>query len=52
MIGQAVGILVERHHDTPSAAFERLKHASQRLNLKLRAVAEQVIETGVDPEAL
>ena len=52
LIGQAVGFLVERHHDTPSAAFERLKHASQRLNLKLRAVAEQVIETGVDPEAL
>ena len=52
LIGQAVGILVERHRVTPAEAFERLKHASQDRNLKLRAVAELVIETGADPEAL
>lgn len=52
LIGQAVGILVERHRVTPTAAFERLKRASQDRNLKLRAVAEEVIETGADPEAL
>lgn len=50
LIGQAVGILVERHRVPPSAAFERLKRASQERNLKLRAVAELVIETGADPE--
>ena len=37
---------------TPADAFERLKRASQDRNLKLRAVAELVIETGADPEAL
>lgn len=52
LIGQAVGILVERHRVTPADAFERLKQASQQRNLKLRAVAELVIETGADPEAL
>ena len=52
LIGQAVGILVERHRLTPTDAFERLKRASQDRNLKLRAVAELVIETGADPETL
>ncbi|MHA6523800.1 ANTAR domain-containing protein [Tessaracoccus sp. G1721] len=52
LIGQAVGILVERHRLTPGDAFERLKSASQQRNVKLRAVAELVIETGADPETL
>lgn len=51
LIGQAVGILVERHRVTPAEAFERLKRASQQRNVKLRAVAELVIETGSDPES-
>ena len=38
-IGQAVGILVERHRWTPTTAFERLKRASQDHNIKLREVA-------------
>jgi PAS domain S-box-containing protein len=50
LIGQAVGILVERHRLTTGQAFDRLKQASQRRNLKLREVAQRVIETGVEPE--
>jgi PAS domain S-box-containing protein len=49
-IGQAVGILVERHRLTPTQAFERLKSASQARNLKVREIASRVIETGLDPE--
>lgn len=48
-IGQAVGILVERHRWTPTVAFERLKRASQDHNTKLREVAQRVIESGADP---
>ncbi|GAA4404384.1 hypothetical protein GCM10023168_16950 [Fodinibacter luteus] len=48
-IGQAVGILVERHRWTPGVAFDRLKKASQDQNIKLRVVAEQVVLSGTDP---
>jgi hypothetical protein len=48
-IGQAVGILVERHRLTPTVAFERLKRTSQDHNTKLREVALRVIESGADP---
>ncbi len=50
VIGQAVGILVERHRMSTIAAFERLKRTSQNRNIKLREVARQVLEQGVDPE--
>jgi PAS domain S-box-containing protein len=50
LIGQAVGILVERHRLLPSVAFDRLRHASQARNLKLREIATRVIETGAEPE--
>jgi PAS domain S-box-containing protein len=50
LIGQAIGILVERHRLTPGLAFARLRTASQNRNLKLREVARRVIETGVEPE--
>ncbi|MHB1008229.1 MAG: ANTAR domain-containing protein [Propionibacteriaceae bacterium] len=49
-VGQAVGILVERHKLLPHQAFDRLKKASQNRNLKLREVAMRVVETGADPE--
>ncbi|MFZ1412888.1 MAG: ATP-binding protein [Micropruina sp.] len=49
-IGQAIGILVERHRLTPAEAFGRLKTASQRRNIKLREIASRVIETGEDPD--
>jgi AmiR/NasT family two-component response regulator len=43
LIGQATGILMARQHITESAAFEVLRRASQRLNIKLRSIAEQVV---------
>jgi len=49
-IGQAVGILVERHRVTPGQAFQQLRHASQARNIRLREIAQRVIETGLDPD--
>jgi PAS domain-containing protein/putative methionine-R-sulfoxide reductase with GAF domain len=51
-IGQAVGILMERHRLTASAAFEVLVEASQSAHLKLRDIAARVVETGEDPPPL
>jgi len=48
-IGQAIGILVERHRVTPERAFNLLVRASQRRHVKLRELAMYVVETGVDP---
>jgi AmiR/NasT family two-component response regulator len=45
-IGMAMGILMERHRLTEEHAFDRLRDLSQRSNVKLRDVAEQVIYTG------
>ena len=50
VIGQAAGILVERHRISPSAAFERLKVASQNRNIKLREIATRVVESGQEPD--
>lgn len=50
VIGQAIGILVERHRLLPGQAFDRLKDASQNRNLKLREIAARVIETGAEPD--
>ncbi|GAB3252357.1 GAF and ANTAR domain-containing protein [Kineococcus gypseus] len=47
VIEQAKGVLVERHRITPEQAFTLLTHASQRTNVKLREVAEQLVSTGV-----
>ncbi|HEX8092870.1 ANTAR domain-containing protein, partial [Jatrophihabitans sp.] len=49
LIGQAVGILMERHRLGPTAAFDLLVKASQTSQLKLREVAQRVNETGQDP---
>lgn len=49
LIGQAIGILVERHRILPNEAFDLLKAASQKRNLKLRDIAARVIETGAEP---
>jgi AmiR/NasT family two-component response regulator len=45
-IGMAMGILMERHRLTAEQAFDRLRDLSQRSNVKLRDVAEQLISTG------
>jgi AmiR/NasT family two-component response regulator len=45
-IGMAMGSLIERHRLTEEQAFGRLRELSQRSNVKLRDVAEQLIYTG------
>ncbi|MBT0769617.1 GAF and ANTAR domain-containing protein [Kineosporia sp. J2-2] len=49
-IGEAVGVLVERHRILPDEAFRRLVTASQHRNVKVRLIAEAVVQTGQDPE--
>ncbi|MBR7829286.1 ANTAR domain-containing protein [Actinospica sp. MGRD01-02] len=49
-IGEAGGILMERHRIDSAEAFARLSRASQRLNVKLRLLAEYVVRTGADPD--
>jgi GAF domain-containing protein len=46
VIGQAKGILIERHRITAEAAFRHLSQASQDVNMKLAAVARHLVETG------
>jgi hypothetical protein len=46
VIGQAKGILMERLRLTPDEAFDVLRRSSQRLNVKLRDIAENVAMTG------
>ena len=49
LIGQAVGILMERHRLGAPAAFDLLVAASQASQLKLREIALRVSETGLEP---
>ena len=46
IIGQAEGILMERHRLSPEQAFQRLRTTSQHLNQKLREVAAELVATG------
>ena len=48
-IGEAVGIVMERHRLTREDAFDVLRRASQEFNVKLRELARQVTETGEIP---
>jgi GAF domain-containing protein len=43
LIGQAVGLLMVRQHMSESDALAALQRASQRLNIKLREVAERIV---------
>jgi len=43
VIGQAKGLLMARQNVTSDDAFEILRKASQRLNVKLTAVAARVV---------
>jgi GAF domain-containing protein len=52
VIGEAIGILKERHQYTSQEAFDRLSTASQRLNVKLREIARQVSSTGEEPDQI
>lgn len=49
VIGEAVGILMERHRLSADEAFERLVSASQHSHVKLRDLATRVSETGEEP---
>jgi AmiR/NasT family two-component response regulator len=48
-IGMAMGIVMERHGLTPDRAYLVLQRISQRRNLKLRDVAEHIVQTGEEP---
>ncbi len=49
-IGMAMGVLMGRGGLTEDEAFAQLRRASQYLNVKLREVAAQVVETGRVPD--
>jgi hypothetical protein len=49
-IGEALGILMEREPITAQQAFDVLRRASQHLNNKLREVAQNLVDTGEDPD--
>ena len=51
LVGQAQGILMEREHITADQAFGILRRASQNLNVKLREVAQDLVDTGERPAA-
>jgi putative methionine-R-sulfoxide reductase with GAF domain len=48
-IGQAVGILMERHRLTAKQAFDLLVRTSQQVNRKVRDLAGIIVATGIDP---
>jgi GAF domain-containing protein len=50
LIGQAQGILMERYDLDDERAFEVLRRYSQNANLKLRELAQMVVETRALPE--
>jgi GAF domain-containing protein len=49
LVGQAQGILMERHNLTADQAFDVLRRYSQDTNTKLRDVAQQVIDNRRKP---
>jgi hypothetical protein len=50
VIGQAQGILMERDRISARQAFDVLRRASQHLNIKLRDVAQKLVDTGEEPD--
>jgi len=52
IIGQAKGVLMERHRITADAAFGVLSRVSQAENRKLAEVARRFVETGELPDGL
>ena len=50
VIGQAKGILMERQRVPAGQAFDILRRASQRLNVKVHEVAARLAETGRLPD--
>jgi GAF domain-containing protein len=52
VIGQAKGIIMERERITSDRAFEVLRSVSQSRNVKVRDLAQQVVDTGTWGEEL
>ena len=50
LIGRAKGILMAREHVTDDQAFDMLRRASQRLNVKLTTVAEKIATDEASPD--
>jgi GAF domain-containing protein len=50
LFGQAEGILMERERITADQAFDILRKASLHLNVKLREVAQALVDTGASPD--
>lgn len=50
IIGQAEGVLMERELISSDEAFRLLREASQHLNIKLRRVAQLLVDTGQFPQ--
>jgi ANTAR domain/GAF domain len=50
IIGEALGILMERERISADQAFDILRRASQHLNIKLREVAQNLVDTGESPD--
>jgi GAF domain-containing protein len=50
VIGRAEGILMNRELITGDQAFDLLRRASQQLNIKLREIAQFVVDTGDIPD--
>jgi transcriptional regulator with GAF, ATPase, and Fis domain len=46
LVGQAMGILMERHKITAARAFDILRTVSQQSNVKLHEIARMLAETG------
>jgi signal transduction histidine kinase/DNA-binding response OmpR family regulator len=49
-IGAAIGILMQRRKITSDQSFALLRSASQRMNRKLRDIADEVVLTGTLPD--
>ena len=50
VIAMAIGILMATHRISEGQAFDRLRVASQRSNIRLREIADEVVHTGELPE--
>jgi hypothetical protein len=50
VIEQAKGVLMAQNHCGPDEAFELLRRASQRANVKVSVLAAQIVERVVSPE--
>jgi GAF domain-containing protein len=52
VIGQAMGVLMAQSNLTPEDAFDHLRRASQRMNVKLRDVAARIAASQAGPREL